>query len=164
MEPALAEPVPIHVGSPHEKVTCLNAHDWVAPNTANPSNIRLGTKHNGPWHILVERAGEYEISLRRWPEEADTAITAGLPAHHPEDPSFPAYFPEGKALPIARARLTIGALDESKPVVGEAKAVPFRVKLPAGKTPIQTWFYDSAGQELCGAYYTYVRRVSALRG
>jgi hypothetical protein len=159
VELSLAEPVRIHLGSDQEPVTCLTAHDWVAPNTANPSNIRLATKRSGPWNILVGRSGEYEISLRRWPAEADTALTAGIAAHHPEDDSFPAYFPEGKALPITRARVKVGLLDESKPVGKGDKSAVFRANLVSGKTQIQTWFYDADDQELCGAYYTYIRRL-----
>jgi len=158
IEPSLADPVPISVGSEREPVTCLTSHDWVDANTANASAIRLGEKRNGPWNILVERAGEYEIALRRWPQEADAAITAGIPAHHPEDDKFPAVYPEGKALPIARARLRIGTLDQAKPVSAEDRAANFRVTLPAGRTQIQTWFLNAAGEKLCGAYYTYVRR------
>jgi hypothetical protein len=33
------------------------------------------------------------------------------------------------------------------------------VKLKAGtRTPMQTWFYDANGKELCGAYFAYVWR------
>ena len=156
IEPGLAEAVPIHVGSAREPVTCLSSHDWVDANTANPSAIRLGEKRNGPWNIRVERAGAYEFALRRWPAEAGTALTAGLPAHHPEDDSFPAVYPEGKALPIARARLQVGGVDEVKPVGAGDQAAVFRVQLAAGRTEVRTWFLDGRGQELCGAYYTYV--------
>ncbi len=40
--------------------------------------IRQGVNQNGPWHVLVERAGRYQIALRRWPAEADAAVTAAL--------------------------------------------------------------------------------------
>ena len=160
IEPSLEDPVTINVGSDREPVTCLTSHDWVDANTANASAIRAGVKRNGPWHIRVERAGRYEILLRRWPEEAGAAIAAGLPAHHPEDRNFPAVYPEGKALPVAKARLKVGAIDEVKPVHTEDTAAAFRIDLAAGRTQIQTWFLDAQGEELCGAYYTYVRRQS----
>jgi hypothetical protein len=67
--------------------------------------------------------------------------------------------PTGKALPIARARLKIGAVDDTKPVTAQDKAITFSVRLKAGaKLPLQTWFYDADGKELCGAYFAYVRR------
>jgi hypothetical protein len=30
--------------------------------------------------------------------------------------------------------------------------------LTAGKTRLQTWFYDANGKELCGAFYVTVER------
>jgi hypothetical protein len=43
-------------------------------------------------------------------------------------------------------------------VTAEAKGVTFSVKLPAGaKLPMQSWFLDAEGKELCGAYFAYVR-------
>ena len=60
---------------------------------------------------------------------------------------------QGKALPIAKARLKIGDFDQSKPVAPGDKSVVFTVPLKAGKTRLQTWFYDQSGNELCGAFY-----------
>lgn len=157
--PGLAEPVRLSVGAEQEAVTCLTSHDWVAPNTANPSAIRAGVRRNGPWNIQVERAGEYEVALRRWPLEADAPITAGLPPHRAADPSFPGVFPEGKALPIASARLQIASFDRSAKVAAGDKAALFRVRLERGPAQIRTSFRDTAGQELCGAYFTYLRRL-----
>jgi arylsulfatase len=118
-------------------------------------DVRVGLNRNGPWHLLVERDGTYEIELRRWPKEADAAIAAGVPAFQAVDGGLP----PGKALPIVKARLQIGDVDESKPVGPQDKGIPFTVTLKAGtKTTMQTWFYDADGKELCGAYFAYVRR------
>ena len=38
------------------------------------------------------------------------------------------------------------------------KGVTFSVRLKAGRTQLQTSFLDASGAELCGAYYTEVRR------
>jgi hypothetical protein len=97
----------------------------------------------------------YDIELRRWPKEADAAITAGVPAFKAVDGGLPA----GKALPIAKMRLKIGPLDETKDVAKEAKGVVFTVNLKAGdRLPMQSWCVDSKGEELCGAYFAYVLR------
>ncbi len=43
--------------------SCLpRLEDWVATNTANARSVREGVNLNGPWHVLVERAGPYEIA------------------------------------------------------------------------------------------------------
>jgi len=65
---------------------------------------------------------------------------------------------EGKALPIAKARLKINQFDRSKSVASGDKSATFTVPLKAGKTQLQTWFYDKDGNELCGAYYARVYR------
>ena len=67
--------------------------------------------------------------------------------------------PAGKALPVARARLKVAGLDESKAVGENDREVVFAVKLKAGaRLEMQSWFYDADGKELSGAYYAYVRR------
>jgi hypothetical protein len=173
VQPALAETGAITIGSDQENPTCLSAMDWFAPKltpAAQPFDIRLagrtevkegslpggrpGPQLNGPWHVEVARAGQYEISLRRWPAEADTPIAGPVPALKHAFGEFPA----GIALPIAQARLKIAGFDETRPVAAHAKAVTFHVNLSAGRTPLQTWFLDAAGQELCGAFYAYIRR------
>ena len=73
------------------------------------------------------------------------------PATHPTG--------EGKALPIAKARLRIGDFDASQPTAPGDKSVIFTVALKAGKTRLQTWFYDAAGNELCGAFYATAYRT-----
>ena len=67
--------------------------------------------------------------------------------------------PAGKALPVAKARLKVAGLDESKAVGESDKEIVFAVKLKAGaKLQMQSWFYDADGKELSGAYYAYMRR------
>jgi hypothetical protein len=112
-------------------------------------------KRNGAWAIFVERDGDYEISLRRWPTEADTAITAPMPAYEGADGTFAA----GDAFPVASAELKIGEARESKAVSSTDKAVAFKLALKRGPTEAQTWFRDAEGKEIAGAYYVYVRRL-----
>ncbi|HEY7426416.1 MAG TPA: arylsulfatase [Gemmataceae bacterium] len=146
---------PIHVGSDAENPSVLSSADWQDVMVAESDQVRKGESPNGPWHIQVEKAGDYEISLRRWPAEADLAIAAAAPAFQgPENSQYRA----GRALPIAKARLRVGSIDESRPVNATDKAVTFQVKLRAGRTLLQTWFSDRDDKELCGAYYVYVRR------
>ena len=55
---------------------------------------------------------------------------------------------------------TVGnQFDEKLPVPANAKEVIFKLPLKAG-TPLsmQSYCYDSAGKELCGAYFAYVTR------
>jgi arylsulfatase A-like enzyme len=171
--PGLSEFEAICLGSEQENPARLSSLDWLSPTlviAAQPFDVRLLGRMkvvegslpqgrpqpdlNGPWNVIVEKAGEYEIAVRRWPEEADAPITAPLPPYEGVDGSFP----EGTAVPAAKARLKIGPVDVSRPIAAEDKAVRFDVTLPAGPTKLETWFYDAAGEELCGAFYVSVRR------
>ena len=63
----------------------------------------------------------YEISLRRWPVEADKGINDGT---------------YGKAFNYKQARLRIGDVDETKDIPEGAKEVTFRVTLSKGVTQL----------------------------
>ena len=156
VEPTLDDFVPNSIGSAAENDVVLTAADWANVYCDNMPNVRDGVARNGVWHLLVERGGDYEIALRRWPREADAAITGGVPEFHAVDGGLPA----GKALPITAARLQLSPFDETKVVRPTDKEVVFRVSLAAGaRLAMQSWFYDAAGKELCGAYFAYVRRL-----
>ncbi|MFB3903591.1 MAG: arylsulfatase [Acidobacteriota bacterium] len=153
--PRLNEFTPIHIGSSNEPLTMLTPCDWNDTFLDQQFQIRRGVRKNGAWTLFVESPGVYEFELRRWPYEADAAIRSGVPAYQAVD----GVYPEGQALPVAQARLRIGTHDLTSPVAETAKMVMFRVDLPRGRTKLQTWFLDSSGEELSGAYYVYVRRA-----
>jgi hypothetical protein len=155
IEPTLENFEPVSVGADQENPVTLCSADWNKVYCDNMNNLRAGLNRNGPWSLLVEKDGTYEIELRRWPREANAAIAWGVPIFKAVDGSLPA----GKALPIAKARLKVAELDETKNVSPSDKGVTFTVTLKAGqRLPLQTWFYDAAGNQLCGAYFTYVLR------
>ncbi len=155
VEPRLYDFSPVSIGAPQENPVTLTAADWANVYCDNMQNLRAGLNRNSQWHLLVEQAGEYEIELRRWPREADAPIAAGVPKFVAVAGEMPA----GKALPIARARLKIGdRFDEARAVETHDKEITFTTTLPAGRTTMQSWFSDATGEELCGAYFAYVRR------
>lgn len=53
-------PVPLVIGSPHEKVTWLTAQDMHGVDGWGPKDL-------GFWTLLAERAGDYRVSVH-WPE------------------------------------------------------------------------------------------------
>jgi hypothetical protein len=144
----------IIIGSDAENPLLLSPADWEDSFLDQGAQVRAGLRRNGAWNVEVAKAGEYEITLRRWAEEADTAIRAGRPVVKHADGQFPA----GVALPVASARLKVGDFDATKPVGEADKAVTFAVDLPAGRTKLQTWFLDGDSKEIAGAYYVTVRR------
>jgi arylsulfatase A-like enzyme len=153
--PLVDDFVPVVIGSAKENPVTLTAADWANVYCDNMRNLREGLNRNGPWHLLVERDGTYEVELRRWPREADAPIAGGVPAFKAVAGSLP----PGKALPIVKVQLKLGDVDETKPVAPKDKGVTFTLGLRGGtKARMQTWCYDADGKELCGAYFAYVRR------
>jgi arylsulfatase A-like enzyme len=146
VEPIAKEPCYVHIGSERANPVRLTCADW---HMVYADNFRhLQQNINSYWNILVERDGDYEFALTRWPPEAGAALDVALT--HP--------IGEGKALPIAKARLKIGDFDQSNPAAPGDKSVVFTVLLKAGQTRLQTWFYDRSGQELCGSFYVMAYR------
>lgn len=144
----------ITIGAKAENPCQLSPADWADSFFDQGAQVRSGLRRNGAWNVVVERAGAYEIELRRWARETGAALDAGLPAHRHTDGEFPA----GVALPIAKARLRIAGFDQSREVAGSEKAAVFRANLRSGRTRLETWFYDADGREISGAYYVYVTR------
>ncbi|HEX4146218.1 MAG TPA: arylsulfatase [Pirellulales bacterium] len=164
IEPTVNDLSAITVGSDAENPTMLSPADWADVFLDQSAQVREGVHTNGPWNVLVDRAGDYEIRLRRWPDESGLALDANDPATvllqdvEPTVSGKAGVMVAGKALPIARARLKVGDQEQVLDVQPADQAATFNLSLPAGRTQLQTWFYGPKGGELCGAYYVYVRR------
>ena len=138
--------VPTTIGSKSQPVVELTSADWQDVYCDNSNHIREGRggPRGGPWNILVERAGEYEISLRRWPPDLDLPLSAQHGAN-------------SLALPIAAGVVRVGEVEQSSKVGAGAKEIVVRMTLPAGPTRMQAWFQDVRGEDLRGAFYATVR-------
>lgn len=143
---------PILIGTENEPVTKLSTADWMDVFLDQQKQIRTATLRNGEFSLVVTRDGNYTFELRRYPREADTAITAGLPVWQGVDGRLPA----AVALPIAKAKLRVGSAEATAAVGPNDKFVRFILPLKAGSVTEQSRFYDAAGKEICGAYYVYV--------
>ena len=103
--------------------------------------------------IDVEADGEYSFELRRWPEEEDRGLTAGIPGE------LRGWYSGGRAIAIKRASIIVGRFEDSIAVDGQDKAVRFVTALEKGPTRLQTWLEDEEGHVL-GAYYVYIQKIS----
>jgi hypothetical protein len=153
VEPRVNDISAVHIGSSKENSTLLTPCEWVDVFFDQQAQVRRGLKKNGVWTLFIERDGDYEFELRRWPAEADAPITAAMPAFRGVD----GVFPPGEALPVASAELKIGELRQTKTIATADKAATFRLRLQRGRTELQTWFRNAADAEIAGAYYVYVR-------
>lgn len=70
VSPGLSEYQRITVGSDHENPCRLDAFDLMGDSAWNQTHIREALRVCGRWNLLVDQDGDYELTLRRWPEEA----------------------------------------------------------------------------------------------
>ena len=160
LEPMLNDFVPISIGAPQQPAVELTSGDWEGIYADNSGYVReaVGGPRGGHWHILVQQAGDYEFTLRRWPEQTKAALgdkyepSAKSPASKAK--SNTVGFPT-----IARAQLEISgrraAIDTKPQELGATIGV---ANLPAGKTTLKAWFSDADGNDLCGAFFVTVVR------
>ena len=131
----------IVIGAEEENPLRLCGHDWHAAQVRdipwNQPHIHKDDYYpNGWWAIRIAQDGEYELTLRRWPEHANQPLDA------------------------TQARLKIGDIELTAPVPEGATGVTFKLKLQAGSTRLQTWLIDEPKDKSRGAYYVYARRSS----
>ncbi len=175
LEPTFSQTTEIYLGHPQHNDVTLTGHDWIqqALPPWNQSHIRRGDaygkrkpggnrsllQHKGHWAVKVITPGKYRISARRWPVEADTAITAPLPAGANVPGASRAYrATPGVAINASKATLRMdGENLETKPVVEGATHVDFEVELKAGSHTLAPVFITPVGE--VGAFYAVVTKL-----
>ena len=161
LESMINDFVPISIGTSQQTVVELNSGDWESIYADNSGYVReaAGGPTGGHWHILVETPGDYEFTLRRWPQQTGAALGE---KYEPSEKS-----PANKAklttvgFPnIAGAHLEIGGKKADVPANPKETAATIRIaNLPQGRTTLKAWFTDAAGQGQCGAFYVTVTRA-----
>ena len=130
-------PVPITVGDPTENPAVLCSQDW-RPDVGNPpwnfNSIKKIPKVTHPWLIEVKRSGEFRITLRQWPKEAEKPIVA------------------------SRAVLKVAGRQRECAIKPGISGVAFEITLPVGITELWTYLLTEAG-EVGGAYFTEVEAL-----
>ncbi len=157
---------PIALGQDNELVK-LTTHDLrnESCHTAwNHQQVRQGLAVSGFWAVDIRYAGHYQIELRRWPEETDYAITAGIDGDDSnwrrdciEAKNAPAY-EGGVALDIGWAQLIVGNKNYQQEVTSDATQIIFTIDLEAGEDQLFASFHDSKEQSIA-PYYVYVQRL-----
>ncbi len=121
-----------------ENPMVLMSHDWLMPGTEqaawHQNHVKRGDLINGSWAVDVAEAGEYQITLHRWPPYLN------------------------QAMGMNEARLSISGNDQNQIIDPAATKATFRVQLEAGETMLQTWLKRPDGKEH-GAYYTEVKKM-----
>lgn len=158
--------VPTPLGAPGYDRVVLRTHDMRSEQSGdmvwNQAGVRRGTGCLGWWEVRVKRDAQYEVELRRWPEEAGHAIGAGIDGPdvpYREDavsPDAHAWYRDGKALNFDTACLDVEGVNRwFLPVTPDRPGVPFHVNLPAGNHRLRATFSNAEGAYM-SAYYVYI--------
>lgn len=189
LEPTFAQTTEIYLGHPEHPVVSLTGHDWIqeqlppwnqqhirvadgfAPARANAGKAKTAkagetasapakSVHAGHWAVKAVTAGRYEISVRRWPAEANHPISAALPPGEKVPGASVAYRARpGVAIPATTATLRIGGRDIASQSVGATDtAITFTTTLTAGSHQLAPVFKTADGHEV-GAYYAVVTKL-----
>jgi len=167
----------ISIGSERENPCKLTSHDnfeylW------NHDEVLAGLRAQRHWDLYVERDGEYEFALGRYPREAASPIrgTIAVPeelkdfTYFDNRNSFAVSHERSREVAVASATVKVGSFEQKKDLPekagasgdydvnagGEVVAVKFRAKLKAGKAKLEAWFGDEAGKHVTNAYYVYI--------
>ncbi len=138
LTPVFGEYVRMGLGSDRENPVRLMSHDWLCEDQKespwHPVHVQRGHVGNGPWAVEVERAGEYEVALYRWPARLK------------------------KEMDCTKARVKIGSVEREMEVQPADASATFKVVLPKGPAFLQSWLTRSDGQ-VFGAYFVHVKRL-----
>ena len=91
LEPTFARTTELYIGHPDHPLVSLTSHDWIQeaypPWNQQQNEAKLpvrpnsrGLKHDGHWAIKVLQEGQYNVEVRRWPQESGKKINEALPA------------------------------------------------------------------------------------
>lgn len=132
--PVLDDYVHIGLGGAEDPVE-LMSHDWHTNDQGTPwhqNHVRNGYLGNGPWAVDVARAGEYEVTLRRWPAQLERAMN------------------------VVQVSIDVGGIHESLDLEESATAAKFRLRLNAGPTQLSSTLTRANG-DAHGAYFASVK-------
>jgi arylsulfatase len=139
----------ITIGSREANPVTLYASDWQGGYCDNIANLKKADTV-GFWDLIVERAGTYELELRRWPKESEKTFTEGF-----EGPAD-----KGRsARPIVAANLRVADGNYTLDVAEDSLYATFNIKLPEGKVQLHTALLDARERTLCSAMYVDVNRL-----
>ncbi len=160
VSPELATYCPISLGNAAENPARLDSMDVMGDVAWHQSAIAQAQPACGSWCVDVERAGRYRFELRRWPEELDLPLNAGLSAELAEQLIYPNPGKAGVAMSPVKARLKIFDQEQFAGIRNGDRMVSMELELTeTGVTTLDAWFVDKNGAE-CGAYYVSVTCLS----
>ncbi|MBK3517494.1 arylsulfatase [Carboxylicivirga marina] len=153
------------IGVPHIDEHIITVHDlhtftqvpWFQSHVRNPKRGKQHALAQGYWMIDVQQAGEYEITLSRWPRESGMGFSDTTPKLGEESNYYDA-MPEGIVLDIEKATLSIEGLYLEQKVDMSQKDITFKAHLAEGRKQMQAYFTEKEGLDFA-AFYLYIRKL-----
>jgi arylsulfatase len=160
VEPLVNEFVPQSLGAKEQPVVELTSGDWEGIYADNSGYVReaVGGPTGGHWHVKIEQPGDYEFTLRRWPEQCKVALgdkyepNAKSPANKAKinTVGFPT---------IAGAKVTLAGKEQTAAAKPNDTAATILLRdLQPGPAVLKAWFRDAEGKNLCGAFFVTVKK------
>lgn len=157
--------IPIALGQNGEpvKITTHDIRNEACNAVWNHRQVRMGVVCSGFWEVDVRTEGNYEIELRRWPEEAGYAAAAGIDGDDVEwrkdaiKDSDATHYTGGVALRIGWAQMTIGGKTYQTEIGEDDTGATFQVALRRGPDRLFASFHDKV-ERMIAPYYVYVRK------
>jgi len=162
LEPTFDQDCAIYLGHPAENPTRLTCHDWITTrstpwNQASVRDAMAGDANTGFWNVKIVADGDYEIRLRRWPQEINASLNAALPPGDDVPGVKPYRARRGKPVNVVKATLRIGDDRATQTVDPNSDETVFTMALKAGVTTMSGTFHLADGMSI-GSYYAYVRK------
>lgn len=187
VEKGLNDFVPQSIGAKEQPVVELTSGEWEGIYADNSGFVRqaVGGPTGGTWHIKVETPGEYEFTLRRWPEISGVALgdkyepnekSPGKPKQVTK--GFPgiakaAYELFGSEDLLAKEKSSAKKQEPNRininstawfsmgesPAEAKQNSVSFKLKLTPGTGTLKAWFKDKDDADLCGAFFVTVKKL-----
>src|SRR5262249_26919325 len=138
IEPMRNDFMPTSIGAKQQPVVELTSSDWEGVFADDTAWIRetVGGPTGGHWNVVVEQAGEYEFTLRRWPAQTKAALGDRYEPSAKSPSSKVGVITRGFPT-IARAKIEIAGVKAEVKADPKAAAGKGRGELPGGKTELK---------------------------
>ena len=151
LAPSFAKIPSIIIGSPKAnpaRLTAMDVHttkDIAGGKTVwNQKGVQQGAHNRGVWELTVAEAGDYRISLQRWPSESGLRFR--------DTPH------KARAAEYREARIQIADHQLTQPIDSNSQSVDFHVRLKTGPTQLDAVLIES-DDSITTAYFVTIEHL-----
>ena len=153
------------LGSEKQNPMWLNCHDiredrekdHEQPPVGHSTIVSRPLVKEAPWMVHIEKEGNYEISIRRFPAELDQEMNQKY-----KNPSSD-FESKNSDLKAKKVYINIAGVQEEKEIPAGAKEVTFKVRLPK-KDSVQFWAGYVYNGKRYAAHYAYILNADIYKG